>query len=266
MFQRISFPVICFLGILAGGTLLPGVQVHGHDCIEAALLRSPVAVIPGQPFGVQVGVFNGGQRGVGVQVNMFLVTEDLRRTHIGGTELRVGSDSRAMVVVRCQVPRRATPGRYQLVMVASTRGGVMKLDRKEILIVHREPGDRDLDLVIEQVLDSHGREHDSDTLSAMVSDVMTFEGSKVDLRFKDPQQTPKYFSGRVDKITRDRNNDIVEIKVVGSQGHTESFDITPNTTFPNGDPVAGPPGVGSQVDVTYTGSGSGQVASDVNVN
>ena len=156
MTKRISISVFCLLGLLVSGFVLPGQQVHAQrsrdhqvqdrDCIKAFLLRSPSMVAPGEHFGVKAGVFNCGRKGVHVAIDLFLVTEDLRRINIGSATLGVRSNSRATVVIRCLTPRSATPGRYQLVMAARTRNGPTVLDRTSIVIERPLPDDIDPDI------------------------------------------------------------------------------------------------------------------------
>ncbi len=178
---------------------------------------------------------------------MFLVTNDLRRVNIGSALVRVASENRRIVAVRCQIPRRTPRGHYQLVMAATTLQGEQVLDRKRILIVHPNPVQQNLDAVIETILDSHGDTHDQDSLVAMVDAVMNskFGDFKIGKRTVEPALF--IYRGTVSYIKRDRNDNIIKIRVDGEDGSSKTFECDGNTQYPNGQPK-----VNDAVKVTHT--------------
>ena len=223
------------------------VDLNSDSQLIALILRSPVAATPVHQFGAQVGLFNSSKRGMGVEVDMFLVTNDLRRVNIGSALVRVASENRRIVAVRCQIPRRTPRGHYQLVMAATTLQGEQVLDRKRILIVHPNPVQQNLDAVIETILDSHGDTHDQDSLVAMVDAVMNskFGDFKIGKRTVEPALF--IYRGTVSYIKRDRNDNIIKIRVDGEDGSSKTFDCDGNTQYPNGQPK-----VNDAVKVTHT--------------
>ncbi|MBT4693925.1 MAG: hypothetical protein HOB73_11325 [Planctomycetaceae bacterium] len=265
MIRRILISTTCLLAITVCGVFFSASQLHAQqpDSVDlnsdsqliALLLRSPVAAIPGHQFGAQVGLFNSSKRGMGVEVNMFLVTGNLRRVNIGSALVRVASDSRRIVAVRCQIPRETPRGHYQLVMAATTLQGEQVLDRKRILIVHPNPVQRDLDAVIETILDSHGDTHDQDSLVAMVDAVMNSEFGEVEIDKRTPKPVLSIYRGTVSYIKRDRNDNIIKIRVTGEDGSSKTFECNGNTQYPNGEPK-----INDAVKVTHTGKKATTVA------
>ena len=84
MIRRILITTTCLLAITVCGVFFSTSQLHAQqpDSVDlnsdsqliALLLRSPVAATPGHQFPAQVGLFNSSKRGMGVEVNLFLVT------------------------------------------------------------------------------------------------------------------------------------------------------------------------------------------------
>ncbi|MCS5630512.1 MAG: hypothetical protein NZ744_06760 [Pirellulaceae bacterium] len=257
MIRRILISTTCLLAITVCSAFFSTTQLHAQqpDSVDlhsdsqliALILRSPIAATPGHQFGAQVGLFNSSERGMGVEVNMFLVTNNLRRVNIGSALVRVASENRRIVAVRCQIPRRTPRGHYQLVMVATTLQGEQVLDRKRILIVHPNPVQRDLDAVIETILDSHGNTHDQDSLVEMVDAVMNSESGDFEIGERTVEPALFIYRGTVSYIKRDRNDNIIKIRVDGEDGSSKTFDCDGNTQYPNGEPK-----VNDAVKVTHT--------------
>jgi len=265
MIRRILISTTCLLAITVCGAFFSTAQLHAQqpDSVDlnsdtqliALILRSPVAATPGHQFGAQVGLFNSSKRGMGVEVNMFLVSNNLRRVNIGSALVRVASDSRRIVAVRCQIPRQTPRGHYQLVMAATTLQGEQVLDRKRILIVHPSPVQRDLDAVIETILDSHGDTHDQDSLVAMVDAVMNSEFGEVEIDKRTAKPILSIYRGTVSYIKRDRNDNIIKIRVTGEDASSKTFECNGNTQYPNGEPR-----INDAVKVTHTGKKATTVA------
>ena len=246
MIRRILISTTCLLAITVCGAFFSTAPLHAQqpDSVDlnpdsqliALLLRSPVAATPGHQFGAQVGLFNSSKRGMGIQVNMFLVTNNLSRVNIGSVLVRVASDSRRIVAIRCQIPHRTPLGHYQLVMAATTLNGEQVLDRKRILIVHPEPVHRNLDAVITTILDSYGDTLDQESLVEMADAVMNSEAGDVEIGKQTPK--PKLFTyrGTVSYIKRDSNDKIIKIRVTGDDGSSKTFDCDKKTKYPNGEP------------------------------
>ena len=245
MIRRILISTTCLLAISVCGAFCSTTRIHAQQPdsgnlhpdsqLTALLLRSPVAATPGHQFGAQVGLFNSSKRDMGVEVNMFLVTTNLRRVNIGSILVRVASDNRNIVAVRCQIPHRTPLGRYQLVMAATTLNGAQVLDRKQILIVDLEPVNRDLDAVIETILDSYGDTLDQESLVAMVGTVMNSESGDTEIDKTEPKPVILIYRGTVDRVWR-KNDKIVKIRVNGEDGSSKTFDCNVRTKYPNGEP------------------------------
>jgi hypothetical protein len=265
MIRRILISTTCLLAITVCGAFFSTTRLHAQqpDSVDlpsdgqlsALILRSPAAATPGHQFGAQIGLFNSSERGMGVEVNMFLVTNNLRRINIGSALVRVASENRRIVAVRCQIPRQTPRGHYQLVMAATTLQGEQVLDRKRILIVHPSPVQRDLDAVIETILDSHGDTHDQDSLVAMVDAVMNSEFGEVEIDKRTAKPILSIYRGTVSYIKRDRNDNIIKIRVTGEDASSKTFECNGNTQYPNGQPK-----VNDAVKVTHTGKKATTVA------
>jgi hypothetical protein len=132
-------------------------------------------------------------------------------------------------------------------MVATTLNGEQVLDRKRILIVHPNPVQRDLDAVIKTILDSHGDTHDQESLVAMAEAVMNSESGDVEIGKQTPTPVLYIYRGTVSYIKRDRNDNIIKIRVTGDDGSSKTFDCDGNTQYPNGQPK-----VNDAVKVTHT--------------
>ena len=244
------------------GSLFAAQQAQAHACIEALILRSPEVVYTGETFPVTVGIFNCGGCDTAVNVDLFLVRNS-SRIHIGEAQTRLRMDTRDILRVRCTVPRDIRSGRYSLVMAARTPSGYMDLDRRRILVLDHDVRrrSRDLDLVIDHVLDSHADSLDENGLADMVNDIMSVE---VDgkLGSRTVMQLPLIFTGKVTKVDRDRNtNAIKKIWVQMDGGPSETFIVDANTTFPQGDAIEN-----KVISVTYTKvQGGDNLASDVKI-
>ena len=257
MIRRILISTTCLLAVTVCGAFFSTSPLHAQqpDSVDlnpdsqliALLLRSPVAATPGPQFGAQVGLFNSSKRGMGIQVNMFLVTNDLSRINIGSVLVRVASDSRRIVAIRCQIPHRTPLGHYQLEMAATTLNGEQVLDRKRILIVHPDPVHRNLDAVITTILDSYGDTLDQESLVEMADAVMNFESADVEIGQETPK--PKLFivRGTVSYIKRDSNDKIIKIRVTGDNNSSKTFDCDKHTKYPKKEPKKG-----DAVKVTHT--------------
>jgi hypothetical protein len=147
-------------------------------------------------------------------------------------------------------------------MAASTQSGYMDLDRRPILVldhdVHRRY--RDLDLVIDHVLDSYGDSLDENGLADMVDDIMSVEvDGKLGSRTVMP--LPLFFTGKVTKVVRDKlTNNITKFWVQMDGGPSETFVVDANTTFPQGDAIEK-----KLVRVTYTEGRVDNLASEVKI-
>jgi hypothetical protein len=246
MIRRILISTTCLLAISVCGAFCSTTRIHAQqpDSVDlhpdsqltALLLRSPVAATPKHQFGAQVGLFNSSKRDMGVEVNMFLVTTNLRRVNIGSALVRVASDNRNIVAVRCQIPHRTPLGRYHLVMAATTLNGEQVLDRKQILIVDIEPVNRDLDAVIETILDSYGDTLDQESLVAMVDAVMNSESGDTEIDKPEPKPVTFIYHGTVSYIKRDKQGNISKIRVSGDDGSSKTFECDSTTKYPNGVP------------------------------
>jgi len=264
MIRRILISTTCLLAIAVCSAFFStarlhaqqpdSVDLHSDSQLIALILRSPVAATPGHQFGAQIGLFNSSERGMAVEVNMFLVTNNLRRINIGSALVRVASENRRIVAVRCQIPRQTPRGHYQLVMAATTLQGEQVLDRKRILIVHPSPVQRDLDAVIETILDSHGDTHDQDSLVAMVDAVMNSEFGEVEIDKRTAKPILSIYRGTVSYIKRDRNDNIIKIRVTGEDASSKTFECNGNTQYPNGEPR-----INEAVKVTHTGKKATEV-------
>ncbi|MFP6752829.1 MAG: hypothetical protein VB855_14205, partial [Pirellulaceae bacterium] len=255
-------PSLLLFAALVPGSLLVAQQAQAHQCVEALILRSPEVVYTGETFPVSVGMFNCGSCDTAVNVNLFLVRNN-RRIQIGAAQTRLRTDTRDIVRIRCTVPRDIRTGRYDLVMAASTQSGYTDLDRRPILVldhdVHRRH--RDLDVVIDHVLDSHAGSLDENGLADMVDDIMSVEvDGKLGSRTVMP--LPLFFTGKVTKVVRDRmTNSIKKIWVQMDGGPSETFVVDANTTFPQGDAIEN-----KVISVTYTEvQGSDNLASEVRI-
>ncbi len=137
MFRRKLSSLLLFAAMISG-SLLVAQHAQAHQCVEAHIVRSPVAVHTGETFPVVVGVLNCGSCDTAVNVNLFLVRNS-RRIHIGDAQTRLRIDTRDILRIRCTVPRDIRSGRYDLVMAASTQSGYTDLDRRPILVLDHDP-------------------------------------------------------------------------------------------------------------------------------
>ncbi|MEE2989793.1 MAG: hypothetical protein VX715_04215 [Planctomycetota bacterium] len=244
------------------GSLFAAQQAQAHACIEALILRSPEVVHTGETFPVTVGMFNCGGCDTAVNVDLFLVRNS-GRIHIGEAQTRLRIDTRDILRVRCTVPRDIRSGRYSLVMAARTPSGYMDLDRRKILVLDHDVRrrSRDLDLVIDHVLDSHADSLDEDGLANMVDDILGAEVGEGELGNRTVMPVVLYFRGTVTSVTRDRNDNITKFSVQKNGGASKTFIVDNNTTFPQGDAIEN-----KDVKVTYTEvQGVGNVASSVEI-
>jgi hypothetical protein len=261
MFKRKSSSLFLFAAMIFG-SLFAAQQAQAHVCIEALILRSPEVVYTGETFPVTVGMFNCGGCDTAVNVDLFLVRNS-GRIHIGEAQTRLRMDTRDILRVRCTVPRDIRSGRYSLVMAARTPSGYMDLDRRRILVLNHDVRrrSRDLDLVIDHVLDSHADSLDENGLADMVDDIMSVEvDGKLGSRTVMP--LPLFFTGKVTKVVRDKlTNNITKFWVQMDGGPSETFVVDANTTFPQGDAIEK-----KLVSVTYTEvQGSDNLASEVRI-
>ena len=257
MFRRKLTSLLLFAALVPG-SLLVAQHAQAHQCVEALILRSPEVVYTGETFPVSVGMFNCGSCDTAVNVNLFLVRNN-GRIHIGAAQTRLRTDTRDILRIRCTVPRDIRSGRYDLVMAASTQSGYMDLDRRPILVlehdVHRRY--RDLDLVIDHVLDSYGDSLDENGLADMVDDLMSVEVGEGDLGKQRPKAKTFEFTGKIVKVTK-KDGKIVEIRVENALTVTETFVCDGNTDFVDGEVFEG-----DRVKVTYKKKGSKKIATEV---
>ncbi len=257
MFKRKSSSLFLFAAMIFG-SLFAAQQAQAHACVEALILRSPEVVYTGETFPVTVGMFNCGGCDTAVNVDLFLVRNS-GRIHIGEAQTRLRMDTRDILRVRCTVPRDIRSGRYSLVMAARTPSGYMDLDRRRILVLDHDVRrrSRDLDLVIDHVLDSHADSLDEDGLADMVNDIMSAEVGEGELGAQRPQAVPLEFTGKIVKVTK-KNGKIVEIRVENAQTVTETFVCDGNTVFVDGEVFDG-----DRVKVTYKKKGTKKLATKV---
>ena len=260
MFKRKSSSLVLFAAMIFG-SLFAAQQAQAHACVEALILRSPEVVYTGETFPVTVGMFNCGGCDTAVNVDLFLVRNS-GRIHIGEAQTRLRIDTRDILRMRCTVPRDIRSGRYSLVMAARTPSGYMDLDRRKILVLDHDVRrrSRDLDLVIDHVLDSHAGSLDENGLADMVDDILSAE-VEGELGSRTVMPVVLYFRGTVTSVTRDRNDNITKFSVQKNGGASKTFIVDNNTTFPQGDAIEN-----KDVKVTYTEvQGVGNVASSVEI-
>ena len=261
MFKRKLSSLFLFAAMIFG-SLFAAQQAEAHVCIEALILRSPEVVYTGETFPVTVGMFNCGGCDTAVNVDLFLVRNS-GRIHIGEAQTRLRMDTRDILRVRCTVPRDIRSGHYSLVMAARTPSGYMDLDRRKIMVLDHDVRrrSRDLDLVIDHVLDSHAGSLDENGLADMVDDIMSVEvDGKLGSRTVMP--LPLFFTGKVTKVVRDKTtNNIKQFWVQMDGGPSKTFVVDANTTFPQGDAIEN-----KLISVTYTEvQGSENLASEVRI-
>ena len=260
MFKRKLSTLFLFAAMISG-SLFAAQQAQAHVCIEALILRSPEVVYTGETFPVTVGMFNCGSCDTAVNVDLFLVRNS-GRIHIGEAKTRLRMDTRDILRVRCTVPRDIRSGRYSLVMAARTPSGYMDLDRRKIIVLDHDVRrrSRDLDLVIDHVLDSHADSLDENGLADMVDDIMSAEvGGELGSRTVMPVDD-LYFRGTVTSVTRDKNDKITKFTVQKNGGASKMFIVGDPITFPQGDAIEN-----KDVKVTYTEGRVDNVASSVEI-
>ena len=260
MFKRKLSTLFLFAAMISG-SLFAAQQAQAHQCVEALILRSPEAVYTGETFPVTVGMFNCGSCDTAVNVNLFLVRNN-RRIHIGAARTRLRTDTRDILRIRCTVPRDIRTGRYDLVMAASTQSGYTDLDRRKIMVLDHDVRrrSRDLDLVIDHVLDSHADSLDEDGLADMVNDIVSVEvDGKLGSRTVMPMDD-LYFRGTVTSVTRDKNDKIIKFTVQKNGGASKMFVAGDPITFPQGDAIEN-----KDVKVTYTEGRVDNIASSVEI-
>ncbi len=243
---------------LVPGSLLVTQQAQAHQCVEALILRSSEVVHRGETFPVSVGMFNCGSCDTAVNVSLFLVRNS-GRIHIGEAQTRLRIDTRDILRIRCTVPRDIRTGRYDLVMAASTQSGYTDLDRRPILVLDPDIDrrHRDLDMVIDYVLDSHGDSLDEDGLFDMVDGIMSVEVGEGDLGKQRPKGKTFEFTGKIVKVEK-KDGEIVEIRVENTLTVTEAFVCDEDTDFVDGEVFDG-----DRVKVTYKKKGGKQIATKV---